>query len=482
MVAEFSPESLVSSPPPVPPVRYSWGEARPLPYETSAIPARGVLPSAGGLRVVGRRVDALTVGLVIEPGAALREWFLSCSGSIGAVPVEMAGFWIPESLGGGDSRVFLRLRRISPTRIAFENADVWGELDERKRGGCLLEVSVRASYLAQVPLSSALAYVRRIGEAVGLVVEQRLRRLDLAADLAGWQVSESERSGWLKRPRSQLGAFTDLEASGRDVVHGGCAGRPVTGFTVSAGGPVMCRIYDKRVELDVKSPHKRSLEESLWRAYGWDGESPVTRVEFQLRGEALSTFELRDPALIEVSLDPLWQYLTRDWLRLVVPGTSSRLSRCEVDPRWALLQGTVFVHESDPARRVYLRKGASAKHALGGLLSFSAASGIDFGRVVLARAAEDEAGELRAYLAAWLSAGAEAMAAELERDHGAAGALDYLHGRAAAAMARASVAGELCEAPGGGGEVPLPLREWMVSQESLCWLRRGCVVLRPTGH
>lgn len=471
MVADFPVESLVRREPPSSPVTYSWGEPRPVPYETSSAPPTSTLPvGEGGLRVVGRRVDALTVGLEVEADRAkLREWFCACSpdlgSAVGAVEVGMPGFWIPESLGGGDSRVFLRLRRLSPSRFAFENGDVWGVLDERKQGGCLLEVSVRATYLAQVPLASALAYVRRIGEALGVVVSQKLRRLDLACDVAGWQVQESERAGWLKRPRSAMGTFASLEDSSRDVVHGGAGGRPVTGFTVSAGGPVMCRVYDKPAELAAQSPHKKALEEGLWKAYGWDGESPVTRVEFQLRAEALTTFELRDPALVEVSLDPLWQYLTREWLKLVQPGTASRLSRCALDPRWALLQKVVFVHEADPARRQYLRKGASAKHALGGLLSFSASKGLDFGRVALARAFDGEAGELRAYLATWLEAGAEALAAELEREGGAAAALDYLHERAAAAMARASVAGELLEGERAGGEVPRALREWKASQE-----------------
>lgn len=470
MTVEFAVSDLIGREPPAPPVTFSWGDARPSPYETSAQPFVARLPEGEGLRVVGRRVDALTVGLEVETDRQrLREWFLACSpdsgSAIGAVEVDMPGFWIPESLGGGDSRVFLRLRRLSPTRISFENGDVWGVLDERKQGGCLLEVSVRATYLAQVPLASAVAYVRRVGEALGRVISQRLRRLDLACDLAGWQVAEAERAGWLKRPRSALGAFASLDDSTRDVVHGGAAGRPITGFTVSAGGPVMCRVYDKRAELDVQSPHKKALEEGLWKAYGWDGESAVTRVEFQLRSEALKTFDLLDPAGVEASLDPLWQYLTREWLRLVQPGTASRLSRCLVDPRWALLQRVVFAHEADPAKRQYLRKGASAKHALGGLLSFSASKGIDFGRVALARACDGEAGELRAYLVAWLEAGAEALAVELEAAHGSAGALDYLHERAAAAAARASVAGELREVEPSAGEVSAPLREWMAGQE-----------------
>lgn len=433
-------------------VSLSWGGSRGVPYEATCAesgPPRSVLPSGDGVAVVGARVDDLVIGVDLEPGPVVDEWFLLCgsaaSGSqIAGVEIPLPGFWTEGQDGPEDGKTGLLLRKLSPGVIVFQNGDVRGRIDEQKRGGTLLEVTVGASYLARAPLASAVAYVRRIGEALGAVTSLNLRRLDLCADVAGWDVGDYSSNAWVKRSRSKVAAFTELDHTGRDRIHGGC-GSPVTGFSVSMGGPLMARVYDKRAELANQSPHKTSLEEAIWKAHGWSGEGPVTRVEFQMRTAVLKTFDLRDPEAVEASLDALWQYLTRVWLRFVVVDSSTRSTRREVDPRWALLQRVIFRHEANPARRAYLRKGASAKHALGGALSFFASRGLDFGRVALARGLDGECGELRQYLEAWLSEGASLLAAELEAQHGPGGALDYLHERAGAATHRAACAGMLRE-------------------------------------
>jgi len=112
-----------------------------------------------------------------------------------------------------------------------------------------------------------------------------------------------------------------------------------------------------------------NLLEQLQRRSGWHPGTNVTRLEFQLRGTALDEFGLRDPDQLEGSLDAIWQYAVQRWLRLALPGSASRLSRCRLDPRWEAVASTIFEHESTPAQRQRVRGGATAENALGTLIS-----------------------------------------------------------------------------------------------------------------
>jgi len=160
-------------------------------------------------------------------------------------------------------------------------------------------------------------------------------------------------------------------------------------------------MYDKIEEIRVKEDH-REAEEKRWSAAGWDGVSPVTRVEFQVRGVALKELGLRDPfAALEVELDDagritghrvayradgvtpqtladrldwLWR-LCLSWVRLVEPertrsGKLRPLSRLRDDERWALLRTVSFSDApKSPLRRFRSRGAASSAQALGVTLS-----------------------------------------------------------------------------------------------------------------
>lgn len=410
------------------------------------------------LAVVGRRVDWLTLAAVLEvESARLDRWRYASVAEVGegALDVSSRGV-VRVALGGwgeGLSWVDLAVVPLRGDRWKFSNADVHGIVDLHPIAGCHLEVHFSGSFLATNTVAAARAYLRAIAATLGQLVEVRVRRLDLAVDVAGWQIEGSDRERWVKPGRAGLASFVDLPDENATVRTYGA--QRVTGFTVAPGGAVLCRNYDKHFELKTRSPDKLQGEEFVWRSNGWNGEAPVARVEFQLRSEALRSFGVVGPDKLEAALDPIWQYLVKHWCRMVVPGTATRLGRCDVDPRWQLLERVQFTHESHPAARRYLRGGASLQQALGGLLSYlshhDGAEGAQLAILPANASPGEAAAALELTLASWAGAAAREMASALVALHGEAGALEWFNGRASFALARAATVG--------GGAVPPPEAE-----------------------
>ena len=118
---------------------------------------------------------------------------------------------------------------------------------------------------------------------------------------------------------------------------------------------------------------KRAIETEIWARNGWDGEAQVTRVEFQARSTVLREWNLRDPNALEQSIDEVWQYGAR-WVRLVIPGTATRLKNCRLDPRWASVMAITFTHSAQPRERSRVSGGASVEHATGAMRSYVASN------------------------------------------------------------------------------------------------------------
>ncbi len=265
--------------------------------------------------------------------------------------------------------------------------------------------------------------------------EECLRRIDLCADLAGWHITPEDADRIVKRPRASkdvareaddlelLGltddeklarrteaarkAFEDGETSGPTSYETGRPGkRKVCGLSVGRGGALMARIYDKRLELGLKwkasEPGKVRAEEERWRASGWDGDAPVTRVEFQIRGAAVRELGIRNPrAVLETVTNgrkatgqrvmkgddgrPVdlvarlpWLWATcLEWTRLVEPDPEQRYtSRLKDDPRWVILRGVRFgLMTAGPVKRFRMRAAASEAQALGVALSQAGKAG-----------------------------------------------------------------------------------------------------------
>ena len=209
-------------------------------------------------------------------------------------------------------------------------------------------VEIRAGYLWRLGPVRAVA---RILEALRAWAPRgaewpprvTVSRIDLAADVQGWQPSGVELTApigtapaWVSRTVSRTRSAEPVKGGtkrardlGADALH--LRGRRFTGYSFGAGD-LLARIYDKTAE--IRKSGKRWCG-AIWLAGGADPSLPVWRVEYQLRGDTLRelVIAVTDPRLQAVAacvtdwgivrqgLDGLWSYLTtreagRGWLDL----------------------------------------------------------------------------------------------------------------------------------------------------------------------
>jgi hypothetical protein len=246
--------------------------------------------------------------------------------------------------------------------------------DGEHLAGWRLEVRPSARLLARCGAQHALGRARRIAEILLEVVDERVRRLDLCVDLSNLTVGELQLENFTTQRRAgrrQFGVFQEHARSDR-----------TTGLTVGRGDLVL-RVYDKLEELrqgtSPSSAERRAEEYSRWLARGWDGTAPITRVEFQLRGAALKEIgdgALRVPDGALESLDPTWQYLTRHWVRVAVPGSRVRRDRWPTAAWWQAVQEAKFGNpDGEVATRVRRRSTARARQVASTAITYGVRSG-----------------------------------------------------------------------------------------------------------
>jgi hypothetical protein len=332
----------------------------------------------------------------------------------------------PKAPGGHKEIIDLR----EPTALTYENAasptlsgvigkvgyQMTGEVEVIEDPGWTFELVWYAGHLAEMPLDLVLVEGREIVKRFGEIYEERIRRIDMAADVAGFDIRDDDFAHFIRRARVKEFPFSK-KPNGDD----GFREQPMlpafadTVVTKQIAGirfgrtDVVARIYDKREELEQKgSPDKRAREEAVWTKNGWNGSDPVSRVEFQLRGEALTELGARDPKMCGVHPKTgellgakfemhefrkpmtLPEYVPRlwstclDWLWLGVPEEGVARSRWKEDQRWTVLRNAKWASEPKglPIKRVRIRGGASAAQALGSMASMIAAAGVDLAAAV----------------------------------------------------------------------------------------------------
>lgn len=328
----------------------------------------GTRAVAGAFRVVGTRIDWLTVAFKTVLSMPILGELYDAVEAQQRTAFTFAGCeWELRKMRSGQ-------------RLLLRNADAAVVLDPQGPEGWTVQVEFPGAVMMRTDVDRAVEIARSVAAMLGTVNGERVRRLDLCADVAGLDVSGIAPSAFVKPSRARL-ERANVSALEKSFEHPDLrvrykANAQVTGFTVCPGNALSAVVYDKPGELrQHERPDKAVMEERTWRANGWDGEAPVTRVEFRLRSEVLHELGARDGLdAFRGKLDALWGYCARLWLRLVVPGTAERPSRCALDPAWATVRLVQFVHATPPGERVRIRGGASAAQAFGASLSHVAAT------------------------------------------------------------------------------------------------------------
>lgn len=320
-------------------------------------PANCILPLRHG-------VDSLYLSFqgAIDPELAI--WLQECkqkAQSASEHVMSMAG------IGLGDHQ-FMVLPR-GRGRFAFVLEDNWFSIQLSNASAGVLPlalVQVRSEYLTAVGPEEAIATITELVESMGKVLgPPKISRIDLFADFrTDHDLAALPGSHWVKRSKKRS---IHEEAD------------QVTGISFGSGNEVSARLYDKTREIQKSG---KDYMKPLWSQEGWDGESQVWRMEFQIRREGLPV-QMHGPAGEALACcGSLWRYLCDDWLRLAIPsGSDETRSRWPTHPLWEDLSRLWDIDpESPPLTRVPRARLPSDdclfRHGISGLSSFMAREGI----------------------------------------------------------------------------------------------------------
>lgn len=190
-----------------------------------------------------------------------------------------------------------------------------------------LFVEISSELLSRCGYESSLQAARDVADALLTDADNgSISRIDLCVDFTStidWQAIDAKR--W--RCRSNRRAFY-LESE------------QLLGNVFGQSGDVSARLYDKTKEIE-KS--EKFFFKELWQQNGWDGESSVWRLEFQLRRDALKACQSLNPDFIVELFNSLWSYYTTQWLSLcdINPNDSNR-SRWPLAAEWRTLSKAKF--------------------------------------------------------------------------------------------------------------------------------------------
>jgi len=198
------------------------------------------------------------------------------------------------------------------------------ETEYEKEPGWTLELVFYAQWLADRSLTAAVDEARKIASGFAKCFEERVRRLDLCADIAGATVDQGLVKRMVTRSRAAVNPrkpeSPQLYFADDAVTHHRHGA--LNGITVGTKNWIG-RMYDKVQELREKPGStivrseendaecmqvlKREREEERWTKGGWNGLDPIARVEFELHGQALRELgvfkadEIQEPSARRIS-------------------------------------------------------------------------------------------------------------------------------------------------------------------------------------
>lgn len=170
-------------------------------------------------------------------------------------------------------------------------------------------------------------------------------RLDITADLVGYNFMEADGTCFVKQARKQVKHLASYHE-----------GLKFTGFGIGTRrNGLFCRIYDKTEE--IRSSSGKRWFYDIWEGVKEGDGQTVWRVEFELKREILKQLwkkarvdyetgeEKKELSLVKAEgedflegLGWIWKYLTGNWLSLRLPSRSEpNRSKWQVAPAWETL-------------------------------------------------------------------------------------------------------------------------------------------------
>lgn len=188
-------------------------------------------------------------------------------------------------------------------------------------------VKISSEYLTHKSVNDIVSDLTSVLSVLGVLESPpKVSRIDLFVDFASNEDMESwKRDAWVTRAEdinqySVKGVFS--------------------GWTIGLGSPMSARLYNKLLEIVTS---KKGYLVPLWNEAGWNGETPIWRLEFEFKRDILSQLDVQALSVALQNLNGLWSYATTDWLKLTIPSeTDTNRSRWPIHPLWICLASIDF--------------------------------------------------------------------------------------------------------------------------------------------
>ena len=199
-------------------------------------------------------------------------------------------------------------------------------------------VKISSEYLTHKSIDDVMLDLMAVLNSLGVLeLSAKVSRIDLFIDFSSNEDMESwHRDAWVTRS----------EKINQYAVKG-----EFSGWSIGMGSTMAARLYHKMLE--ILSTNKAYLI-PLWTAAGWDEETPVWRLEFELKRDILSQFDVQPLNTCLANLNGLWSYATTEWLKLTTPNEAdTNRSRWSIHPLWVLLSSVDFETSGGALSRVF---------------------------------------------------------------------------------------------------------------------------------
>ncbi len=212
-----------------------------------------------------------------------------------------------------------------------------------------VRLQIRSKFLHNMGAEKALLWFTNRLEEMGILTYWTLSRLDLYMDLQGWSPKAEDEPNFLTRA-TEVNYYKQKDE--------------FSGFRFGArkSGTILCRIYNKTLELEKKTDG--------WTPLIWgdrvDYGRTVWRVEFEMGTKLLSQVGITTALQGLERMGGLWAYATEDWLTLRIPNDDSNKSRWHISEPWQFIQNSTLRGSEIPIERI---RDGQTQAALQALLS-----------------------------------------------------------------------------------------------------------------
>ncbi|MFC2033931.1 hypothetical protein ACFLTT_00815 [Chloroflexota bacterium] len=199
---------------------------------------------------------------------------------------------------------------------------------EARRGRVFPEVFITfySQYLWTRGLDGVLSELTTWLNKWAIINGTKVSRCDLSIDLAMQFPQINLTKEIVTRARNKV----DYSSPTENYING----RRSTGYKIGSGD-LSARLYDKTNEIIVS---QKEWFRAYWLEKGWDGETPITRCEFQCRRNFLKDMSVNSYEDLTERMADIWRYCTHDWLKICYPGSKTNQSRWEVKEYWQFIQ------------------------------------------------------------------------------------------------------------------------------------------------